>query len=131
MHDAVGNPVQPGIRTKQLMFKSHREHFHDGMQGVYAQAIKQLAASSDIFDLKTFVAVCVRFLQFNRRTREQKDVLILLSRVLGHDRRTINIEDNRSYQDIVKQIQGELATVQGEAVVKETLAKAQIPPDLE
>lgn len=123
--EVVNDPRNTGIQRNLAKYEDVRESrssFDDTFKDLYAAALTQVPKSvEDLEDPKKYAAACLACMKFEMKTRAKRDMLIHIGKIFGHDKRTIDIQDKRTYQDVLKTLRDELGpgpVVEGQAVVK-------------
>jgi hypothetical protein len=81
------------------------EAFKANLKPVLDRARARLAAAHDLSNVEDYLSACLAFIAHSRDGRTIRDMLIHIGRVLGHDRRTITVEDNReSYAALLEEL---------------------------
>lgn len=116
----VGSGMRQAILQEGVGRKA-REKIDEAFSDLYKSAAEYLPRQvGDLEDPKKYVAALLTYMQLEPKTRSKKDMLIHIGKVFGHDKRTINIEDKRTYSDVLRQLQAEFApVVTGTATVKQ------------
>ena len=66
---------------------------------------------NDLEDPRHYAAACLMYMKHETKSRAKRDMLIHIGKIFGHDKRTIDIQDKRSYVDVLKSLQAEFSPV--------------------
>lgn len=92
--------------------KAELDAFKTDIGKILDGASERLSTSSRLEDVETYLAACLVFIKHSRDARSIRDMLIHIGRVLGHDRRTIRLEDsNESYEALLAEIRTSVRTI--------------------
>jgi hypothetical protein len=88
--------------------RAELEAFKADLRPMLEGARRRLSEHHDLADVETYLAACLSFIAHSRDNRSIRDMLIHVGRVLGHDRRTITVEDNRKgYEALLEELRRE------------------------